>query len=90
MACSTEARVLLLCLFIHACVITKIVLFTWAVPEGFEELQVLLLIIPTGLGLGCGISCARKHGWVNGVIATLGLTWFGLLLGWVVAVESLL
>jgi hypothetical protein len=77
--CSPEAVLVLVCLCVHGYLFTS--------GKLFEELQLVVAIVATGLGFGCSISSIRKNGWANRGIATLGLIWFGLLLLWVLVVE---
>ncbi len=68
-----EAKIVVLCLLIHLCVTVKVILLTWAVPEGFDEVQILILIISTGVGFVCARSSVRKQGSLNTWIGAIGL-----------------
>ena len=49
MICCREAKIVLLCLAVHVGVMMKVIWFKWAAPDGLEEVQMLLLIVATGL-----------------------------------------
>jgi hypothetical protein len=61
-----------------------------AAPPGFEEMQILLLIIPTGLGFVLGFTCIHEKGSLNKLVGIAGIAWFGVLFVWVIIVNALL
>ena len=83
---ATEAIVVLLCLSLHAYITAKGMWLKWVVPEGYEEWQLLLYVVSTGVGFGCSVSCVRKASQLTRLVGTLGLAWFGLLVTWVLFV----
>jgi hypothetical protein len=73
-----EAKVVLCCLGVHACVATLAAFFVGQFAKtGFADLACILLILSTGVGFGCGISSIRHQGLANRVTGILGLLWFG-------------
>jgi hypothetical protein len=83
---ATDAIVVVLCLSLHAYITAKGMWFQWVVPGGYEEWQLLLYIVSTGVGFGCSVSCVRKASQLTRLVGTLGLVWFGLLVTWVLFV----
>lgn len=90
MVCCREAKAVLVCLFIHVIVVVKVICFKWAAPAGLEEVQMLLLITSTAVGFVLSLSCVHKEGGWNKLIGASGLTWFGVLLAWVLLVSFVL
>jgi hypothetical protein len=76
MICCTHAKIVLLCLAVHAGIIMKVNWFGGAAPDGLEELQVLLLIVAAGLGFVLGFTCIHTAGVVNRLVGLAG--WLGL------------
>ena len=87
MTCSKEAKVVLCCLIVHVCLVARAIWCSFAAPAGYEEIQLLLLIIPTALGSVFSFGCLHKSGLLDKSIGIVGLAWFGLLFVWVLFVS---
>jgi hypothetical protein len=90
MICCREAKIVLLCLAVHVGVMMKVIWFKWAAPDGLEEVQMLLLIVATGLGFVLGFKCIHTSGVLNRLVGVAGLAWFGVLIVWVLMVSFVL
>lgn len=75
----SDAKAMLVCLGLQATLILYVTVFISLVPDWFTGLENLIIIGTTAVGAGCAVGAARKRGWINRVVGTVGILWFGFL-----------